>query len=141
MSKNFRSSFLDLLCCRYSKRHFLRANESLRQRTNIHERTSRSFYRKSDGYVQTSVVSRISQLSPMATGIALTTSSSLSRLTSELSPICVSSKQRISTNDTCLASLELNESHQQEQKKCIEHSSTASCYSFVPEPFDVLSTS
>ena len=69
MSKNFRSSFIDLLCCRYSKRNLFGTNESLRNRriTDNYMNNRNSLYRKSDYLVRTSVVSRFSQLTPMTT--------------------------------------------------------------------------
>ncbi|CAF1496644.1 unnamed protein product [Didymodactylos carnosus] len=40
MSKNFRSSFIDLLCCRYTKRHLYLNNESIRQRIKQNRQTN-----------------------------------------------------------------------------------------------------
>jgi hypothetical protein len=84
MSKNFRSSFIDLLCCRYSKRNHFEMNESLRNRRITDNRTS--FFFKADYLLRTSVVSRFSQLSPRTTLVGAT-SPSLSRITHELSPM------------------------------------------------------
>ena len=115
MSKNFRSSFVDLLCCRYTKRHFFPTNESLRSRVILHETPTRSFYRKSDYFVRTSVVTRISQLTPVATALALKSSSSLSRLTAELGPMYLATEQtpltdKVTTDDRCSIQFELSES-------------------------------
>jgi hypothetical protein len=91
MSKNFRSSFIDLLCCRYSKRHIFGPNDSLRNRraTENYMNNLNSKYRKSDYMVRSSVISHCSQLNPV-TGISTTgggaTFSSSSRLGTELFP-------------------------------------------------------
>lgn len=108
MSKNFRSSFVDLLCCRYTKRHFYPTNESLRSRVIPHEAPTRSFYQKSDYFVRTSVVTRISQLTPVVTALALKNSPSLSRLTAELSPMYLAAEQPMI--EPCSIQFELNES-------------------------------
>jgi hypothetical protein len=89
MSKNFRSSFIDLLCCRYSKRHLFGPSDSLRNRraTENYMNNLNSKYRKSDYIPRSSVISRCSQLNPV-TGTSTTgggaTFSSSSRLTTEL---------------------------------------------------------
>ncbi len=101
MSKNFRSSFIDLLCCRYSKRHVYRTNNSLRSRcaTGNYTNNLNSKYRKSDYMIRASVVSRFSHLNPV-TAISTAggdgTFSSSSRLTTELLP---KYDQQESTND------------------------------------------
>jgi hypothetical protein len=145
MSKNFRSSFLDLLCCRYSKRHLFRANASLRNRPMINDNPSRSLCRKSDYFMRTtSAVSRISQLTPVATALALTTSSSLSRLTSELSPMYVPNARRKSSKEAdekCYITLELCEPDGKARRASKDQSMIGSRYSLVPEPLQVLSTS
>jgi outer membrane usher protein FimD/PapC len=87
MSKNFRSSFIDLLCCRYSKRRFCGPNESLRNRRAADNNNSK--YRKSDYMIRSSVASRCSQLNPI-TGISTTGGGAIyassSHLTTELIP-------------------------------------------------------
>jgi hypothetical protein len=91
MSKNFRSSFIDLLCCRYSKRSLFGPNDSLRGRraTDNYGNNFNAKFRKSDYLIRASVVSGISQSNPMPgtsqTGGGTTFTSS-SRLTSELLP-------------------------------------------------------
>ena len=82
MSKNFRSSFIDLLCCRYSKRRNLfGANESIRNRRMTDNNNNRtSLYQKSDYLPRTSVLSRFSQLTPIGTIIGTTTSTSLTHI-------------------------------------------------------------
>jgi hypothetical protein len=91
MSKNFRSSFIDLLCCHYSKRHLYRPNNSLRSRcaTGNFTNNLNSQYRKSDYMIRSSVVSHFSHLNPL-TAISTAggdgTFSSSSRLTTELLP-------------------------------------------------------
>jgi hypothetical protein len=89
MSKNFRSSFIDLLCCRYSKRHPFGHNDSLRNRrvTENYMKNLNSKYRKNDYVIQSSVLSRFSQLNPataISTTDGATTFSSPSRLATEL---------------------------------------------------------
>ena len=91
MSKNFRSSFIDLLCCRYSKRPLFGPNDSLRARRAADNYTNNfnTKFRKNDYLIRASVVSGISQLNPIPgtsiTGVGTTCSSS-SRLTNELLP-------------------------------------------------------
>ena len=88
MSKNFRSSFIDLLCCRYSKRNLFGNNDSLRNRhvTDNYMNNLNLKYRKKEYMIRSSVVSRLSQFNPVA---GLTTPSdvpgfsSSSRLTAE----------------------------------------------------------
>jgi hypothetical protein len=71
MSKNFRSSFIDLLCCRYSKRRFCGPNESLRNRRAADNNNSK--YRKSDGgaiyasssHLTTELIPKFEQQEPM----------------------------------------------------------------------------
>ena len=93
MSKNFRSSFIDLLCCRYSKRYLSGPTNGLRSRCNTENHT-KSFnlkYRKTNYRTRSSVVPQLSQLNPtgrmsnMGGGTAL---SSLSRLTTDLLSRC-----------------------------------------------------
>jgi hypothetical protein len=135
MSKNFRSSFIDLLCCRYSKRHLFGANESLRNRRMTDTNNNRtSLYGKSDYLVRTSVISRFSQLSPMTTAIAATTSTSLSRMTNELSPMYISTDERkmsTESNSPRHISVELNETYR--RRKQSDRSPVVSCYSLVPK--------
>lgn len=101
MSKNFRSSFIDVLCCRYSKRRLFAVNPSTRSRrvTENYIKNFNTKYRPSDFKIRSSVVSRFSQLSPI-TGISnasgSTAFSSSSRLTTELLPPY---DQRESIND------------------------------------------
>lgn len=91
MSRNFRSSFIDLLCCRYSKRHLFGPQESLRTRRLTDNCTNNlgSKYRKSDFTKRSSVVSHISQMNPMSgmsTAGGVGTFSSSTRLTTEFLP-------------------------------------------------------
>lgn len=91
MSRNFRSSFIDLLCCRYSKRHLFGPNESLRARrlTDNYMNNLSAKYRKGDYMKRSSVVSHISQLNPMSgmsTAGGAGTFSSSTRLTTEFLP-------------------------------------------------------
>ncbi len=85
MSKNFRSSFIDLLCCRYSKRHLFGANDSLRNRraTENYMNNLHTKYRKND-YMTRALV--VSQLNPVSTTGGGATFSSTSPLTTELLP-------------------------------------------------------
>lgn len=91
MSKNFRSSFIDLLCCRYSKRRLLTVtnNSSRNRRVTESYKHLHPVSRPTDFKVRSSVVSHFSQLNPI-TGISNTTGdtgySSSSRLTAELIP-------------------------------------------------------
>ncbi|CAF3909028.1 unnamed protein product, partial [Rotaria magnacalcarata] len=89
MSKNFRSSFIDLLCCHYPKQNIFCINESLRNRRMTENNYSNannltSMYCKSDYLVRASVVSHFSQLTPMITANSGRTSSSLSPATNEI---------------------------------------------------------
>ena len=90
MSKNFRSSFIDLLCCRYSKRHRCRLNGSLRNRraTGNFPSILNSKLQQSD-YMIKSSPSRYSQKNA-TTGLSIAGGdgafSSSSRLTMEASP-------------------------------------------------------
>ncbi|CAF3428303.1 unnamed protein product [Rotaria sp. Silwood1] len=91
MSKNFRSSFIDVLCCRYSKRRLCGPNHSTRNRrmTENYIKNLDSKYRKADYQIRASVVSHLSQLSPiggMSNAGGGTAFSSSSRLTTELLP-------------------------------------------------------
>lgn len=119
MSRNFRSSFIDLLCCRYSKRNLFGANESLRNRRMTDANNNRtSLYGKSDYLVRTSVLSRFSQLTPMTTVLAATTSTSLSRITNELSPMHVINDDRKMSSESTSPhhiSVELNETHRRKK--------------------------
>src|SRR5215472_3741617 len=101
MSKNFRSSFIDLLCCRYSKRNLFGANESLRNRRFTDNNNNRtSLCGKNDYIVHTSVFSGFSPLTPMTTAQGATTSTSLSRITNELTPMHTSNEEgKISTEN------------------------------------------
>lgn len=91
MSKNFRSSFIDLLCCRYSKRHLFGHNDSLRNRhaTDNYMNNLNLKYRKKEYMIRSSVVSRLSQFNPV-TGVTMPSDapgfSSSSRLTAEFLP-------------------------------------------------------
>ncbi|CAF2421419.1 unnamed protein product [Rotaria sp. Silwood2] len=91
MSKNFRSSFIDVLCCRYSKRRLCGPNHSSRNRrvTENYIKNLNSKYRKTDYQIRSSVASHLSQLNPI-TGMSNagggTAFSSSSRLTTELLP-------------------------------------------------------
>ena len=96
MSKNFRSSFIDLLCCRYSKRHLFSVNESLHNRrmteNNTNDRTS--WFGKNDYLTRTSVLSRFSHLNPMRSPIGTPKSGSLSPINNELSALTASNESR-----------------------------------------------
>lgn len=117
MSKNFRSSFIDLLCCHYSKHGLFCMNESMRNRrmtdTNYNATYNRpSIYCKSDYLPRTSVISRFSQLTPMINANGFTTSSSLSPIANELSPMYMSSDDRTGSTETTSpahVAVELNE--------------------------------
>lgn len=89
MSKNFRSSFIDLLCCRYSKRHLFGVSESLRNRRNTENKTTNrtSCFGKSDYLVRTSVLSRFSQFNPGNSTAGTPRSASLSPIHNELSTL------------------------------------------------------
>lgn len=66
MSKNFRSSFIDLLCCRYTKRRLFHPNESLRNRRAINNKMHlNSTYDPNDCLKRPSTASRYSQLQPL----------------------------------------------------------------------------
>ena len=66
MSKNFRSSFIDLLCCRYTKRRLFHPNESLRNRRAMNNKTHlNSTYDPNDCLKRPSTASRYSQLQPL----------------------------------------------------------------------------
>jgi hypothetical protein len=112
MSKNFRSSFIDLLCCRYSKRRLFGNNDSLRNRraTENYLNTVNSKYRKSDYVVRSSIVSHFSQFNPATAtshiGGAPTFSTS-SHLTTELLP---KSNQQESINDERKSSIDNHDS-------------------------------
>jgi hypothetical protein len=112
MSKNFRSSFIDLLCCRYTKRRLFGNNDSLRNRraTENCVNNANSKFRKSDYMVRSSVVSRFSQLNP-PTGVSnvggAPTFSSSSHLTTELLP---KYNQPEVTNDEKNPSIDNNDS-------------------------------
>lgn len=91
MSKNFRSSFIDVLCCRYSKRRLFSVNPSTRSRrvTENYIKNFNTKYRPSDLKIRSSVASRFSQLTPMngiSNASGSTAFSSSSRLTTELLP-------------------------------------------------------
>ncbi|CAF5130245.1 unnamed protein product, partial [Rotaria sp. Silwood1] len=122
MSKNFRSSFIALLCCHYSKQNIFGINESLRNRrmtdnnyNNIINNNQNSPYYKTDYMVRTSDDSRYSQLTPMITTIGVTTSTSLSPITNELSPMFSSSNDEktisIEYPSPNHLTVELNETH------------------------------
>ncbi|CAF3339153.1 unnamed protein product [Rotaria socialis] len=99
MSKNFRSSFIDLLCCHYPKQNIFCINESLRNRRMTDNNYSNannlnSMYYKSDYLVRSSVVSHFSQLTPMITANGRTTSSSLSPAANEIiTNVCTKERQ------------------------------------------------
>ncbi|CAM4938219.1 unnamed protein product [Rotaria socialis] len=67
MSKNFRSSFIDLLCCRYTKRRLcLPHNSTLNQRiTTCYVKNLNAKYRKTDFQIRTSAASHLVQLNRM----------------------------------------------------------------------------
>jgi hypothetical protein len=66
MSKNFRSSFIDLLSCRYSKRHLCTGNDSVHNRGVLNAKLHyNSAYTVNDCHKRSSVVSRFSQLHPL----------------------------------------------------------------------------
>ncbi|CAF0955631.1 unnamed protein product [Adineta steineri] len=98
MSKNFRSSFIDLLCCRYSQRNIFGASESIRTRHRLDQNNNKrpSSNYKSDYLVRSSNTSRFTHATPMITTIAPTTSTSLSRMVNELSPIMSNSERKMS---------------------------------------------
>ncbi len=94
MSKNFRSSFIDLLCCRYSKRSIFGPNDSLRARRAVdtHKNNFHTRLRKSGYSMRASIVSDTSQLNPNSPTVLTTNGggtnsfSSASRFTIELLP-------------------------------------------------------
>lgn len=116
MSKNFRSSFIDLLCCHYPKESFFGVSESLRTRrlTDSNNNNRTSLYGKGDCMMRTSVVTRSSQLSPMLPPTGPTTSSSLTPITNELSRTCYSGDDRNTSTEntsTHLITVELSEAY------------------------------
>lgn len=132
MSKNFRSSFIDLLCCRYSKRNLFGANESIRNRRYTDNNNNRtSLYNKSDYFLRTSV---LSQLTPRTTVIGATTSSSISRMTTELSPIHVNNDERkmsTESNSPRYIKVELYETHRRRRQS--DRSPVSSYGSLMPK--------
>ena len=140
MSKNFRSSFVDLLCCRYTKRQLFLNNESLRSRAIHRELHSRSFYGKNDYFTRNSIASRISQITPVATALGLTASASLTHFPSDLSPMYPRNGRRVPKDDSCYASFELAESSRQFRRRSEDPSLAAMCYSTTAERAQVLLT-
>jgi len=143
MSKNFRSSFIDLLCCRYSKRNLYGAHETSRNRrmTDNSYNNRTSLFGKSDYLIRGSVLSGFSQLNPMTTAIGPTTSTSLSRLTNGLSRMRISNDERkisMESNIPRHITVELNERHQ--QRKQSDRSPVVSYCSLMPKPLEVLCT-
>ncbi|UJR21800.1 hypothetical protein I4U23_024878 [Adineta vaga] len=143
MSKNFRSSFIDLLCCRYSKRHLFGANESIRTRRMLDQNNNArlSSNCKSDCLMRTSNASRFTQLTPMITTIGAATSTSLSRLANELSPLYNTNHERkFSTeNDSSqYITVELSETYRRHSRS--DHSPVDSYSSFESKPIEVLCT-
>jgi hypothetical protein len=139
MSKNFRSSFIDLLCCRYSKRNLFGVNESLRGRRITNNNNRSSLYFKSDYMVRTSVVSRFSQLTPMTTVIGATTSSSISRLATELSPMFIPNDERKMSNEnnrSCHNAVKLSEPYRRRTQS--DRSTVEPYCSFVTKTTEVL---
>ena len=138
MSKNFRSSFIDLLCCRYNKRNHFELNESLRNRRITDNRTSLFF--KTDYLLRTSVVSRFSQLSPRSTLIG-GASPSLSRITNELSPMHTMNNERKLSGENSSAHhvvVELSETNL--GRKQSDRSPVVSYSSLMSKPIEVLCT-
>ena len=81
MSKNFRSSFIDLLCCRYTKRRLFHPNESLRNRRAMNNKMHlNSTYDPNDCLKRPSTASRYSQLQPLT----IPTFNQLSHATTEM---------------------------------------------------------
>ncbi len=144
MSRNFRSSFIDLLCCRYSKRNLFGANESFRRRRltdNNNNNTRTSLYGKNDCLVRTSVPARFSQLTPRTTALEATITTSLSRITAELTPMHVSNEERqmsTESNSPQHVKVEFNETHR--RRKQSDRSPIVSYSSLVSKPTEVLST-
>ena len=93
MSKNFRSSFINLLCCRYSRWYLCEPTNGLRNRCNTESYTKKFNlkYRQTKYRTGSSIVSQLSRLNPtkrmsnMDEGTAL---SSLPRLTTDLISRC-----------------------------------------------------
>ena len=141
MSKNFRSSFIDLLCCRYSKRNLFGPNESMRARRALDQNNNKrhSSNCKSDYLIRTSNASRFTQLTPMITTIGPTTSPSLSRLANELSPLYNPNHERklSSDNDSSqYISVELSETCRRHIPS--DHSPVDSYSSLESKPIEVL---
>jgi len=136
MSKNFRSSFIDLLCCRYSKRNLFGANESLRNRRLTDNNNNRtSSYGKNDYLLRTSV---FSQLTPRTTLMA---STSISRITNELSPMHTSNDERKMSNESNSShhmTVQLNEMYRRRIPS--DRSPVVSYCSLMPKPIEVLFT-
>ena len=66
MSKNFRSSFIDLLCCRYSKRSLCTGNDSLHHRRAMNNKFHlNASFKQQDYSMGASFASRYSQLPPL----------------------------------------------------------------------------
>ena len=81
MSKNFRSSFIDLLCCRYTKRRIFNPTESLRNRRAINNKMHlNSTYDPNECLKRPSNASRYSQFQPLTSP----TFNQLSHATTEL---------------------------------------------------------
>jgi hypothetical protein len=139
MSKNFRSSFIDLLCCRYSKRNLFGANESLKNRRLTDNNNNRtSLYGKNDYLIRTSV---LSQLTPRTTVVRATTSTSLSRITNELSPMHISNDERkmsTESNSSRHITVQLNEAYRRRIQS--DRSPVVSYCSLMPNPIEVLCT-
>ena len=122
MSKNFRSSFIDLLCCHYQRQNLFGISESLRNRymsgDDNNNNKKNSLYRKTDCLVQISDVTRFSQLTPIITASRTTTSSSSPPTTNELTPMYSSNDERkTSTKQTHLYHLSVYSSETHRQPK------------------------
>ena len=116
MSKNFRSSFIDLLCCRYSKRHLFGVNSSLRNRRITENNTTNrtSWFGKSDYLARTSVLSRFSQFNPGNSTAGTPRSASLSPIHNELSTLTDANDNRklsSSSHNARHVIVELNENY------------------------------
>ncbi|CAF1076843.1 unnamed protein product [Rotaria sordida] len=142
MSKNFRSSFIALLCCHYSKQNLFGINESIRNRHitdnnyNHINHNQNLLYFKSDYLIRTSDDSRCSQLTPMITNFGVTTSSSLSPITNELSPMFSSNDEKTLSIDNTSPhhlTVELNETHRRTNQS--DRSPVVSYYSLLPKSY------
>jgi hypothetical protein len=140
MSRNFRSSFIDLLCCRYSKRNLFGVNESLRNRRTIDRNNNnhQSSYYKTDCVLRASITHRFT---PMVTNIGLTKSTSSSRITNELSPMDISNNERkLSTENTSPRHITVELSETYGRRKQSDQSPVESDSSLDQKPAEVLRT-